>query len=507
MSAIASFRTVAVIGAGTMGAGIAQIAGQAGHRVQLFDAREGAAEAALDKLKTTLDGLVAKGRLDAATAASTLARIEPAQALSELAGAGLVIEAIVENLAIKQGLLRDLEAIVSSDAVLASNTSSLSITALGRDLKHPGRLVGMHFFNPVPLMKLVEVVSGLRTDRSVAEAIGGLAREWGKTPVLARSTPGFIVNRIARPYYAEALALLQESALTPAQLDAALRGAGFRMGPCELMDLIGHDVNLAVTQSVFDANHGDARYRPSLVQRELVDGGLLGRKSGQGFFRYPAATSDAAGTPVLPRPAGRAVVHGQGALADRLLGALRAAGADVAHEAVNAWTGLSVGEAQLRLTDGRPAEQLAAALGISDVAVFDWPLADTPDAPLAYAVAESATATWAEQAAAWLQGAGFQPLRAGDTPGLAVARTVSMLVNEAADAVQQGVCTPEAADTAMKLGVNYPAGPFEWLQRVGVQSVAQVVDALHAVYRSERYRLSPWLLQRCWREAHRPAGH
>jgi 3-hydroxybutyryl-CoA dehydrogenase len=171
--------------------------------------------------------------------------------------------------------------------VLATNTSSISVTAIANGLQHPGRLVGMHFFNPVPLMKLVEVVSGLQTDASVAEAIFELSLAWGKVPVHARSTPGFIVNRIARPYYAETLALLQEQAATPQVLDACLRAAGFRMGPCELMDLIGHDTNFAVTNSVYEANFQDKRYMPSLVQREMVDGGLFGRKSGRGFYTYP----------------------------------------------------------------------------------------------------------------------------------------------------------------------------------------------------------------------------
>jgi 3-hydroxybutyryl-CoA dehydrogenase len=197
-----------------------------------------------------------------------------------------VVEAIVEKLDIKRGLFQQLEAIVAADCVLATNTSSISVTAIANGLQHPGRMVGMHFFNPVPLMKLVEVVSGLQTDPVVATSIFELSKVWGKVPVHARSTPGFIVNRIARPYYAETLALLLELAGTPAVLDACLRMAGFRMGPCELMDLIGHDTNFSVTQSVYEANFFDKRFAPSLIQRDLVDGGLLGRKSGRGFYDY-----------------------------------------------------------------------------------------------------------------------------------------------------------------------------------------------------------------------------
>ncbi|HEY4069672.1 MAG TPA: 3-hydroxyacyl-CoA dehydrogenase NAD-binding domain-containing protein, partial [Burkholderiaceae bacterium] len=235
----ADFDTVLVIGAGIMGAGIAQVAAQAGHPVLLFDMREGAAEQAHVKLAASLDALVAKGRLERDAARATLARIAPITALSQAADARIAIEAIVEDLAAKRALLRELEAIVGPGCVLASNTSSISITALANGLQRPERVVGMHFFNPVPLMKLVEVVCGLRTDPQVAASITGLATRWGKTAVNARSTPGFIVNRIARPFYAETLALLHERAAEPAVLDDCLRGAGFRMGACELMDLIG----------------------------------------------------------------------------------------------------------------------------------------------------------------------------------------------------------------------------------------------------------------------------
>ncbi len=450
---------VFVIGAGIMGAGIAQVAAQAGHAVGLYDSREGAAEAAKRALGDTLAGLVKKGRVCDDAAEAALGRIRPAAALADAADAGLVVEAIVENLDVKRGLLRELEAVVGADCVLASNTSSISITALANGLRHPARCVGMHFFNPVPLMKLVEVVSGLQTAPAVAARVFELARAWGKTPVHARSTPGFIVNRIARPYYAETLALLQERAAEPAALDACLRAAGFRMGPCELMDLIGHDTNFAVTESVYAANFGDKRYAPSLVQRELVDGGLLGRKTGRGFFEYPAAAKDACAAAAAPA---------------RL-----------------------VETAQLCRTDGRPAQQRAAESGVRDLAVFDWQVVDDGGA-LAYAVAASASDAFAREVAETIAAAGFEPVRIADAAGLVVARTLAMLINEAADAVLQGVCTPEAADLAMKLGVNYPAGPFEWLARLDARAVVRLLDHLDAHYRGERYRVSPGLRQRAW---------
>jgi len=482
---------ILVVGAGIMGIGIAQVAAQAGHTVMLFDTREGAATEAKDKLAKTLDALVAKGKLRAEEAAQTLSRIEAIGALEEAASARLVVEAIVENLAIKRGLFQQLEAIVAPDCVLATNTSSISVTAIANGLQHPQRLVGMHFFNPVPLMKLVEVVSGLQTDPAVAAAIFDLSKAWGKVPVHARSTPGFIVNRIARPYYAETLALLLEQAATPAVLDACLRAAGFRMGPCELMDLIGHDTNLAVTQSVYEANFFDKRFVPSLVQREMVDGGLLGRKSGRGFYAYGdgAATVLPESIESMPLPTAKLLrLHGQGPLAEGFATALEKTGQAFLRVQASDWLGLEVDGAQLRLTDGRTASQLGL-----DVAVFDLPRSVGHGAALAWAPSLRASPAWTGTAARWLAALDFKPQRMADTPGLVVARTLAMLINEAADAVLQGVCTPEGADAAMKLGVNYPAGPFEWLAQWNTPAVIALLDVLDAHYRGERYRVSPWL--------------
>ena len=504
---------IAVIGAGIMGAGIAQVAAQAGHPVKLHDARPGAAAEAKARLGATLEGLVAKGKLSAEAAAATLARITPIEQLQQAEGARIAIEAIVEDLAAKRALFRELEALLPADAILATNTSSISVTAIANGLQRPGRLVGMHFFNPVPLMKLVEVVSGLQTEPAVAAAIFELSKAWGKVPVHARSTPGFIVNRIARPYYAEALALLLEQAAAPEAIDACLRGAGFRMGPCELMDLIGHDTNLAVTKSVYEANFFDKRFVPSVLQAEMVAGGLLGRKSGRGFYTYPA------GAPALPAPdaeratralqaAREVTVHGRGAIADalaaRAAAALAPQGFGPARLRSSAWTGLEVDGAHLLLTSGLTAAEWVAESGIADVAVFDRPLQPEP-AALAYAVAPGASAAWQAQAAGWLQALGFTPVAVADTPGLVVARTAAMLVNEAADAVLQGVCDEAGADAAMKLGVNYPAGPFEWLARWSAAEVLALLEALDGCYRGERYRASPWLQRRARAEGQNPA--
>ncbi len=488
---------IGVVGAGTMGAGIAQVAAAAGHTVKLLDVREGAAAAAHASIANALSGLVSKGRMDEAQRSALLSRITPVTKLADFSDAALVVEVIVENLEAKQVLLRELEQHVTSHAILASNTSSISITAIANGLQHPERVVGMHFFNPVPLMKLVEVVSGAETQRSYADAVFDLAQAWGKTAVHAKSTPGFIVNRIARPFYAETLQLLQEQAASPAHIDLAMRSVGFRMGPCELMDLIGHDINYAVTNSVFDANYGDKRYQPSLVQKALLDGGRLGRKVGKGFYE---------GVPVpleLQAPTVSAVaiqVMGNAPLLMRFMEIAKLRGAEVSHDADADWQGLLIDETECHLCDGRTAVQLSFERGHANCAVIDWPvLTDKSDAlPIAYS--PSLDAKQRSQIEATLQHAGLQPVVMRDVSGLLVARTIAMLINEAADAVWQGVCSEQAADQAMKLGTNYPAGPFEWLQQIGAVSVSQLLEHLFMMYRSERYRISPLLHQRYWQE-------
>ena len=488
---------VLVVGAGIMGLGIAQVAAQAGHTVMLHDTRNGAALQARDRLAEMLGALVAKGRMSDSAAAQTQARVQPIASLAAAGNVRLVIEAIVERLDDKRGLFKQLETIVSPHCILATNTSSISVTAMASGLQHPGRLVGMHFFNPVPLMKLVEVVSGLQTDAAAAAAVYALSTIWGKRPVHARSTPGFVVNRIARPFYAEALGLLQERACTPEVIDQCLRAVGFRMGPCELMDLIGHDTNFAVTQSVFEANFFDKRYTPSLLQREMVDGGLLGRKSGRGFYDHAHAGArppPASAPPAQPREPQELRLHGQGPMADHFAASLLQAGHRIDRVAGSDWMGLEVPSGALRLTDGRTASETGV-----EVAVFDLAFTLAPGAALAWAPSLRASAAWVQEAEQWLHALGLQPLRVADVPGLVVARTLAMLINEASDAVHQDVCTVDGADAAMKLGVNYPAGPFEWLANWNPQAVIALLDALDAYYRGERYRVSPWLRQRAWR--------
>jgi 3-hydroxybutyryl-CoA dehydrogenase len=496
---------VAVIGSGAMGAGIAQVAAAAGHQVRLFDTRPEAVAKAIAGINQAFAKLVEKGRMGTVEADLARERLQPIDSLQDAKDAALVVEAVVENLEVKRALFAELEDIVGGDCILATNTSSISVTAIAARLRRPERLVGMHFFNPVPLMALVEVISGVATDKAVADTVYATAANWGKNPVHARSTPGFIVNRVARPFYAEALRLLQEQAADPATIDAVLRDCGgFRMGPFELMDLIGHDVNFSVTQSVFNAYFGDPRFTPSIVQQELVNAGFLGRKSGRGFYRYGEDAIKPQGQAEVQQDAPAHVRVSRSSDApqpvfDALVDRLSAAGIPVAQPGMQEradWTeapALQAGRATIFLTDGRSATQRASDHGQPDTVLFDLLLDPAGSTRIALARADQCSEAAWQAAVGLFQAAGLSVSRLDDVPGMAVMRTVAMLANEAADAVNQGVCSGQAVDIAMQKGVNYPRGPLAWLDAIGVQQVVTVLHNLAAVYGEDRYRVSPLL--------------
>ncbi|MFO1414072.1 MAG: 3-hydroxyacyl-CoA dehydrogenase [Burkholderiales bacterium] len=495
MAALPTSTVVAVVGTGAMGSGIAQIAAAAGHRVVMFDSRPGAAGTATASLGAQYARLAEKGRMSAADAQAAAGRIAAAATLADLAPAGLVVEAIVEDLDAKRTLFRDLEALVAPDAILATNTSSISITAIAAGLAHPGRVAGLHFFNPAPLMPLVEVICGLVTDPAVMDTLFDTAAAWGKTPVRATTTPGFIVNRVARPYYGEALRLRSECAADSATIDALCREAGgFRMGPFELMDMIGLDVNFAVTRSVWNAYFQDPRFTPSLIQQELVAAGLLGRKTGRGFYDYREGAARPAPATEAPQSVPQRIeLHGASVAAGALAARLLARNVPFTRHAGDGDRIAVVDGVTVCVTDGRTATQRAAKSGQPATAVIDLALDYAKVERLAFAPALQCPAADAARVAGLLQAAGIAATRVADTPGLVLMRTVAMLANEAADAVNQGVCSADGADTAMRLGTNYPRGPLAWADAVGVRGVVTVLENLGAHYGEDRYRVSPWL--------------
>ncbi|KNB49164.1 3-hydroxyacyl-CoA dehydrogenase [Streptomyces caatingaensis] len=496
MTAIEPERTVSVVGAGTMGQGIAQVALVAGHPVRLYDAVPGRAAEAAASVVARLDRLVAKGRTTGAERDAAAARLRPVDGLAGLAGSALVIEAVVERLDVKQGLFTDLEAVVDDACLLATNTSSLPVTAVAGPLRRPGRLVGMHFFNPAPLLPLVEVVSGHATDPAAAGAAYATAAAWGKKPVRCADTPGFVVNRVARPFYAEALRVLEERAADPATIDAVLReSGGFAMGPFELTDLIGQDVNEAVTRSVYEAFFHSPKFTPSLAQRRLVEAGLLGRKSGRGWYDH----AEGAARPE-PRTAGPekapASVELRGELppaAAALPGLIAEAGIPVTRSGPADGDGpyghlVLPDGTRLALTDGGAA----SATGRPTV-LFDLALDYRSCGRIALAASPGAGV---RAATGLFQALGKRVSVLDDVPGLIVARTVALLVDLAEDAAGRGVASREDVDTAMRLGVNYPRGPLEWGDALGPAWVGRFLRTMESEYPGGRYAPSQPLRRR-----------
>ncbi len=534
MTALDNTRTVAVVGAGTMGQGIAQVALLAGHRVLLYDAAPGRAPAAVEGIRGRLDRLVAKGRLTPDAHKEASARLGAAQAPAELAGAGLVVEAVVEDLAVKQRLFAELEETVAPDCLLATNTSSLSVTAVAGALRRPGRLVGLHFFNPAPLMPLVEVVAGAASDPAAVATAHATAAAWGKTPVRCTDTPGFVVNRIARPFYAEALRVYEERAADPATIDALLTGSGgFAMGPFALMDLIGQDVNEAVTRSVWDAFFRDPKFTPSLAQRRLVESGRLGRKTGRGWFPYEgsaAGTGGAGGSsgtggepapephtaePALPPRF--VAVRGDLGPARALAALAEEAGIEVRRDEARED---EVREGDVRededsgaqrrrgrepgalvLPSGTPLRLADAGPHGEPVVSFDLALDYRTADRIGIAPSPGVHAAAVEEATGLFQAMGKEVSVIRDVPGMVVARTVAMLVDLAVDAVAREVASPEDIDTAMRLGVNYPLGPLAWGEALSAPYVCALLRNLHTWYPTGRYAPCPELRRRAYAQA------
>lgn len=491
-----TFKTVGIVGAGAMGRGIAQIAAQAGSTVHLFDLQASAVDAARLSVFSQWDRLAEKGRLSVDEASQAKARLMASREISELATCDLVIEAVVERLDVKKSLFAQLEDIVGADAVLASNTSSLSVTAIAAGLKRPLRFAGYHFFNPVPLMKVVEVIAGLKTDPAVCAALSQFAREMGHTPVQALDTPGFIVNHAGRGYGTEALRIVGEGVSDFATIDRILKDqVGFKLGPFELMDLTGLDVSHPVMESIYRQYYEEPRYRPSVIAAQRAAGGVVGRKVGEGFYAYPdgkqqlppePATPAVAAVPpvwVSPRAARRAeLLH---LLKD--LGARIETGASPSPEALTLVAPLGFDVTTVAVVDRHdPARTVGIDMLVDDAATRRRVLATNP-----------ATRSDMRNAAHALFARDGKPVSViRDSGGFVTQRVVATIVNIAADMCQQRVCTPADLETAVTLGLGYPLGPLAMGDRFGPSSVLEVLFNLQTVYGDPRYRPSPWLRRR-----------
>ena len=490
------FAQVAVIGAGTMGRGIAQMAAQAGSRVQLFDQQAAAVQAAIDNIHTQWEKMLAKGRCSAEQRDAWTANLVAATDLPSLAQADLVIEAIVERMDAKHQLFTQLEAIVSPSCVLASNTSSLSITAIAKPLAHPGRFAGLHYFNPVPLMKLVEVIPGLHTDAAVAPALTAFVRSMGHTPVTAVDMPGFIVNHAGRGYGTEALRIASESVTDFATVDRILRDQmGFKLGPFELLDLTGLDVSHAVMESIYQQFYDEARYRPSALAAQRVAGGLLGRKTGAGFYRYTDGVQQVAAEPAAPTVAEMPPVwvSARAARRNQLYQLLKDLGARIE-------TGQQPSEQALLLVAplGFDMTTVAAVerLDPSRVVGIDMMLDDAATRRRVLATTPATRDDMKNAAHALFASDGKAVSVIRDSGGFVTQRVVAHIVNIACDMLQQNLCTPADLETAVTLGLGYPLGPLAMGNAIGPTNVLEILFNLQTVYGDQRYRPSPWLRRR-----------
>lgn len=490
------FQTVGIVGTGAMGRGIAQIAAQAGSTVKLFDVQPDASQKAKAELAVQWDKLVAKNKLDAATTDAYKNRVLTVDKLTELADCDLVVEAVVERLDVKQTLFAELENVVSTTAILVTNTSSLSVTAIAAKLKNPQRFAGYHFFNPVPLMKVVEVIAGLKTDDAVCTQLSNYARQMGHTAVMAQDTPGFIVNHAGRGYGTEALRIVSEGIADFATIDRILRDqVGFKLGPFELMDLTALDVSHPVMESVYRQYFEEARYRPSVITAQRLAGGMLGRKTGEGFYKYEGGVMQVAPEPpppeVLEMPpiwvSPRASRRSELLQLLKNLGATIETGASASPQALMLVAPLGFDITTVAVVERLdPARTIGIDMLIDDAATKRRVLATTP-----------ATRTDMRDAAHALfarDGKAVSVIR--DSGGFVTQRVVATIVNIASDMCQQGICSPKDLEIAVTLGLGYPLGPLAMGDRYGPTNILEVLFNMQTVYGDQRYRPSPWLRRR-----------
>jgi 3-hydroxybutyryl-CoA dehydrogenase len=491
-------KQIGIVGAGAMGRGIAQIAAQAGLTVQLFDLNAQAIIAARESLAQIWEKLVAKNKLSAEQAEQALARVIACQELAQMAKADVVVEAVVERLDVKRELFKQLEAIVGEDCILASNTSSLSITAIAQGCTRPQRVVGYHFFNPVPLMKVVEIIDGLRTDPAVGDALMQLARDMGHTPVRAKDMPGFIVNHAGRGMNVEGLKTAQEAVAPFYQIDAIMREqAGFRMGPFELLDLTALDVSHPVMEAIYQQFYGEPRFRPSPITAVRYAGNLLGRKTGEGFYAYPEGQKSLPDAPVVPAlphdlkvwlAPYHSVGHKRAAALLRSLGVQVVASETPPENALiivtpfGEDTATVVGDHQL---DGERTVALDTFFGLAQGRrrVLMCSVATQP--------------AWRDAAHALFASDDTPVTIIDDSAGFVAQRIVATIVNVASDIAQQAIASPSDIDAAVSLGLGYPQnGPLSMGDALGGAHILEILKAMQRVTGDMRYRPSLWLQRR-----------
>jgi len=490
------FQTVGIVGTGAMGRGIAQMAAQAGSKVLLFDLQAGAAQAAVDTLLGTWQTLANKGKISAEQQQAYGQRLLIADNMAALSPCHLVVEAIVERLDVKQKLFAELEAILDPMAVLATNTSSLSVTAIGAALKRPGQLAGYHFFNPVALMRVVEVIAGLKTSAAVCQQLADYTRQFGHTPVTAQDTPGFIVNHAGRGYSTEALRVAGERVADFATIDRILKDQmGFRLGPFELMDLTALDVSHPVMESIYRQYFDEPRYRPSVITTQRLAGGVVGKKVGEGFYRYEQGAAQLPAEPATPQISEPPPVWVSPKAARRaeLYQLLKNLGAQIeTGSAPSASALILVAPLGLDVTTLAAVERLDATrtLGI------DMMLDDSATKRRVLATNPATRSDMRDAAHALFARDGKAVSVIRDSGGFVTQRVVATIVNIAADMCQQGICTPKDLDLAVTLGLGYPLGPLAMGDRIGPTNVLEILFNLQTVYGDPRYRPSPWLRRR-----------
>ncbi|SDM08917.1 3-hydroxybutyryl-CoA dehydrogenase [Modicisalibacter muralis] len=486
--------TIGIVGTGAMGRGIAQVAAEAGLRVKLHDAREGALDEARAFIAKLWDRGVAKQRFSQSRADALAARFEEAATLNELADCELVIEAIVERIDAKQKLFQQLEAVIGERAILATNTSSLSVTEIAAACSRPERVIGLHFFNPVPLMKVVEVIPGLRTDAAVIEATEALGQRFGHFTARATDTPGFLVNHAGRAFGTEALRALAEGVADHVTIDRLLKDqGGFRMGPFTLLDLTGLDVSHAVMESIYHQYYQEPRFRPSALTGQRLAAGLLGRKSGEGFYRYVDGQAVVPDEPAAPRATPMPVwISAEDADAQRAL-------ADLVETA--GWpleTGATPSETALCLLTpyGEDATDCALRQGLDPARCVAVDMLAGLDRRRCLMTSPATRGDVRDAAHALLAADGTPVSAIHDSGGFVLQRVVACIVNVGADIAQQRVAEPATIDRAVELGLGYARGPLAMGDHYGAKRILSILENLQAASGDPRYRPSPWLRRR-----------